>query len=91
MNLNKNTQINGVMYYEKNNSNVIGSFDLDMSFETYIDRCNNEIKSKLNRMYSFNYTKEKPIISNGYVFTLCSYKDDRYNCSFIELKKINNR
>lgn len=91
MNLNKNTQINGVMYHDKNSSSVIGSCDLNMSFETYINRCDNDIKSNLNMMYSFNYTKEKPLISNGYIFTLCSYKDVRYTCSFIELKKINNK
>jgi hypothetical protein len=90
MNLNKNTQINGVMYYDKISSSLVNSCDLNMSFESYFNTCNDMIKTNLNKMYSFNYSRGKSISSNGYVFTLCSYKDNRYTCSFIELKKINN-
>lgn len=90
MNLNKKTQINGVMYYDKNSSSLVNSFDLNMSFESYFNTCNDMIKTNLKKMYSFNYSRGKSISSNGYVLTLCSYKDNRYTCSFIELKKINN-
>ena len=86
--LNKNTQINAVMYFDKNNSTVVSSSDLNMSFESYLNGCNNMIKANLNTMYSFNYTKEKSITSNEYEFTIYSYQDNRYNCSFIELKKL---
>jgi len=91
MNLKKNTQINGVMYYDKNSSIVVNSLDLNMSFESYVNSCNNSMKTSLNKMYSFNYIKGKTLITNEYVFTLFNYKDDRYTCSFIEIKELKNK
>lgn len=89
MNLDKNTLINGVMYFDKNSSKLICSSDLNTSFENYINSCNQVVKTDLNKMYSFNYTRGNTLISNGYKFTLCSYKDNRYTCSFIELEENN--
>lgn len=88
MNLNKNTRINALMYVDKNNSTVVSSRDLNMIFDSYVNSCDNGIKTNLNAMYRFNYTKEKSMTSNEYEFTIYSYQDNRYNCSFIELKKL---
>lgn len=84
MNLKKSTKINAVMFYDNKTNNVIGSTDMNITFDDYNNKCiNNGVN--LKKMYNFNYTLNKTIKSDKYIFKLYSYSDNRYNCSYIEL------
>jgi hypothetical protein len=87
MNLKKSTKINAVMFYDNKTNNVIGSTDMNITFDDYNKKCKKN-GVNLKTMYNFNFTLNKTVMSNEYIFKLYSYSDNRYNCSYIELNTV---
>jgi len=96
MKLQKSTKINFVMFHDNLKNCLVSSAHLDMTFESYLERCAKplysgdgsfqKVPNTIYRMLNFEYTFVNSVTERGYTFNCYQYKDHRFTTSFIELK-----
>jgi hypothetical protein len=81
MKLTKNTKVNAVIFHKNGTDLVIGSMDLNMTFNEYDKLAKGMTQSMLNLDYKLKSTLE----DEGYIFNHYIHESDKYHAQFIEL------
>ena len=96
MNLENQTIVNAVVFIDANFPDiVVMSSDLHMTLNDFLQSCRVPLRSingtrtnfprSISQMLNFNYQLHRTVNFNGYTFNVYTYKDSRFDCSFIEI------